>query len=117
MAFYDDMAATVTELLDEFGREMALRRMAESSYDPATGETTGGGQVDLPTVGLFRSMTAEYAATNQVLAGDRLAIIDASQEPRASDRLVAGAEVLTIVRIESINPAGTPLAYRLQVRS
>lgn len=117
MAFYDEMAATVTELLDEFGREMALRRSAESSYDPATGETTGGGEVDLPTIGLFRSMTAEYAATNQVLAGDRLAIIDASQEPSASDRLVAGADALTIVRIEAINPAGTPLAYRLQVRS
>lgn len=33
-----------------------------------------------------------------------------------TDKLVVGADVLTIVNIQAINPAGTPIAYRLQVR-
>lgn len=116
MDFYDEMAATVTELLDEFGRPLVLRRKSEASYDPATGQTTGGGLLELDTIGLFRTITAEYAMANQVLSGDRMVILGPAQEPMATDRLLAGTEVLTIVKIETVKPADTALAYRLQVR-
>lgn len=43
-------------------------------------------------------------------------ILDASVAPELTDKLVVDASALTIVNIEAINPAGTPLAYRLQVR-
>jgi len=117
MAFYERMAATATRLLGNYGQPMALRRVSGATDDPATGETTGGVPTDMPTVGVFTSISADYAAANQVLAGDRLVVLDASQEPLMGDRLVAGGHSLAIVRIEPINPAGTPLAYRLQVRS
>jgi hypothetical protein len=43
-------------------------------------------------------------------------LLDASVAPELTDKIVVGASVLAIVNIESINPAGTPLAHRLQVR-
>lgn len=33
-----------------------------------------------------------------------------------TDKLVNGAEVLTIIKIMPINPAGIPVAYKVQVR-
>jgi hypothetical protein len=32
------------------------------------------------------------------------------------DKLVVGADVLTIVNVQAVNPAGVAIAYRLQVR-
>jgi hypothetical protein len=117
MTFYERMAATATRLLRERGQNLALRRLtAGGDYDPATGTGAPGVPVDLPTVGLFRDFTEEWAATSQIMDGDRMAVLDASQMPLLTDRLIAGNDVLTIVKIKPINPAGTPVAYRLQVR-
>jgi len=33
-----------------------------------------------------------------------------------TDKLVVGDAVLTVVNVQAINPAGTPIAYKLQVR-
>jgi len=32
------------------------------------------------------------------------------------DKLVVGNAVLTVVNIQAVNPAGVPIAYKLQVR-
>lgn len=45
-----------------------------------------------------------------------MAVIDASHAPQMTDKLVVGSDVLSIVNIITINPAGTPVAYKLQVR-
>jgi hypothetical protein len=33
-----------------------------------------------------------------------------------TDKLIVGDAVLTIVNVQAVNPAGTPIAYKLQVR-
>lgn len=114
---YAHMAATATRLLTENGQSMALRRASGGTFDPVTGTTTGASSEDLPTVGILQAITTSYALANEVEDGDRLAMVDASQEPALTDKLVVGANVYGIVKIQPINPAGTPVAYRLQVRS
>jgi hypothetical protein len=51
-----------------------------------------------------------------VQTGDKLAVIDASQAPQMTDKLVDGANIWQVVDIDTINPAGTPIAYFVRVR-
>jgi len=114
--FYGDMSAAATELLAEFGKSLVLRRTNPGTYDPVTGRETGGSTDDLPTTGLYTKISADYIATHQVQTGDKLAVIDASQEPQMTDKLVDGANVWQVVDIDKIDPAGTPIAYFVRVR-
>jgi hypothetical protein len=86
------------------------------TYDPITGTTTGGTTTDLPTTGLYTKISADYIATHQVQTGDKLAVIDASQEPQMTDKLIDGANVWQVVDIDAINPAGTAIAYFVRIR-
>lgn len=54
--------------------------------------------------------------TNEVQSGDRMAIIGPQVAPQLTDKLMVGASALTIVNIVPVNPAGTAVAYKLQVR-
>ena len=54
--------------------------------------------------------------TNQVESGDRMAVIGPTVAPQLTDKLMVGASALTIVNIVPVNPAGTAIAYKLQVR-
>lgn len=69
----------------------------------------------MPTTGLYTKITADYIATHQVEAGDKLAVIDASQAPQMTDKLVDGSSVWQIIDIDAIDPAGTPLAYKVRM--
>jgi hypothetical protein len=95
---------------------MALRRVTAGTYDPLSGTTTGGTSADAPCQGILKQITDEYAKAFAVEANDQLAVIDGSVEPLMTDLLVVGASALAIVKIIAVNPAGTPLAYTLQVR-
>jgi hypothetical protein len=113
---YNRMAATATRLLTDNGQPMALRRTSGGTFDPVTGTTTGQSTADLATVGVMLDIDTSYALANEVQDGDLLAMVDASQTPLLTDKLVVGAEVYGIVKIMPLNPAGTPVAYKLQVR-
>jgi hypothetical protein len=95
---------------------MALRRVTNGTYDPVLGTATGGTSADAPCHGIFKQITDEYAKAFAVEANDQLTVIGGSVEPLMTDLLVVGASALAIVKIIAVNPAGTPLAYTLQVR-
>ena len=78
---YASLAATATRLLTDDGQPMTLRRTVPGTSDPVTGTTTGGSTQDLATTGIFTKIGTGYALTNQVEAGDRMALIDGSQAP------------------------------------
>lgn len=44
-------------------------------------------------MGLYVAMSADYIATHQVEASDRLAIVDGSVEPKLTDKLIDGDSV------------------------
>lgn len=116
MAFYDDMAATATELLTEFGAPVTLARTTGESTHPVTGVVTPGTDDTKTTIGILKKYPDNFIDGTRILSGDRMLILDASVQPLMTDRPVIGEQQWTPVSIETINPAGTPLTYSVQVR-
>lgn len=113
---YTSLASTATRLLNRFGRALQVKRTTPGVYDPVTGKETGATTTLYATVGAFMKITTAYAATHEVQTGDRMLMLDASIAPALTDKIEVDAAELAIVNIDEINPAGTPLAYSLQVR-
>lgn len=134
MTFYSEMAADVTDLLTEFGRSIILSRPAYN-FDNNTNQPSSGGLVNHTTVGLFTEINKDLIDGSRIQSTERIMVIDASVAPQMGDLLdvsgIVQAEAVgaapgvilsagqsvawTIVKIREINPAGTPLAYFLQV--
>lgn len=108
---YDDLAETVTDLLTEFGQAITLSRYS-ATFNSVTGKDSAASTASLTTVGVWQSIRAELIDGSRIQAGDKLLIIDASVTPAMGDKV----DGWQIVDITTINPAGTALAYRLQVR-
>lgn len=124
MAFYDDMAATATELLTEFGQVVTFERVA-ATFDPVTGIDSSRTVSTYTTVAVEVPIRDALIDGSRIVVGDKFLIIDASEQPCMGDKLkrtdlssvIPTEELYSIVAIEPINPAGTPIAYRLQVRA
>jgi hypothetical protein len=116
MAFYDDMAATATELLAEFGAPIAITRETGGSRDPVTGVETPGTVETFTPSGVLKPYPARLIDGTLIQAGDRELIIDASMTPLMTDRPLVSGREWAIVRITTVNPAGTPIVHRLQLR-
>jgi len=112
--FYEDMQATATGLIAEFGMALYLLRQA-GEPDPIEGEVSGAGESALATRGVFLSRTVGMVRESLAEGAERMAVIDASVAPRLNDRLRQGTDVFKLVRIDEIKPAELPLAYILHV--
>lgn len=118
MTFYDDMAATALSLLAEFGTPIVLQRDSGETFDPVTDVVTPGSTANLTVSGVFSKTTQSVKDSfgGNVQSGDRVLIIDATQTPQTSDRVVVGGYPWKIVEIQPVSPAGIALIYRVLVR-
>jgi len=118
MTIYDEFAAMVTELLQPppagYGKRVVLRD-SNVIADPTALEEVPDAPVDLPTIGAYPSMMQRYIRESLVTGAARVLVIDASVEPKMQHKVVDGADLVPIVKIDTINPAGTPIAYFLQL--
>lgn len=118
MTFYSGLAATATKLLTEKGRLMIIRRKGMASSDPAAGTVTESPPVDYTVNGVLVGYKDFFAATDLVQRGDRKALIEAGVvTPTKEDQLIVDGRAWTIIDVEAVNPAGTPVLFKLQVRS
>lgn len=120
---------TVRPLIREFGQLVTLKTPGVDStpnddYDPVTGLPGTGGQVPPPVqvqvwgvnVGLTRDFVARVGSEN-IVAGDQVFLLDASVPPMANTQLVtADGIVYSIVRVETLAPAGVAVMHEVQVR-
>lgn len=113
-AFWDEMAQVCTDLLTDLGAHVSLKHQSPA-FDPIDGEAAGS--VDpSTTIGLVISRNSKLVQDRLVEGATDIAVIDASVEPLMSDRFVdADGDEFTIVEIDKINPAGTPVAYFLHL--
>ena len=114
---YAGMAATATRLLKNYGQPMAIRRTTGDTYSPITGVSTGGTTADTANVGVFATISNAFATDFDIVTGDRIAVVDSTIAPLVSDKLVVATVVYSIINVQSISPAGVPVAYRIQVRA
>ena len=117
MSFYAALAATAKKMLTEKGRPMVVRRKGVTNSDPAAGTVTTSAPVDFTVNGLLLGYKDFFAASDLVQRGDRKAVLEAGVvTPTKEDRLVVDGQSWTIIDVETINPAGTPILHKLQVR-
>ena len=117
--FYDDAAATVLEMLTEFGQVIRLNRANAGAYDPATGEVGAGVVVTYTGMGVVLSYRQEQIDGTLILAGDRRMYVAANMAtaPRPGDTVILADETIVAVVISSpFAPDGTLVYHDIQCR-
>ena len=116
MSFYKSKAATVTRLLKEYGQTVTLVRDSGKYIDPVTGICKPGAIEKLEFSGILKEIESSLINGTEIIQGDKLLILDTSHTPQKGDKVSGIDGDWQIVRIVSLNPAGVPLAYKVQVR-
>lgn len=103
MIDYSAIRATARALLEEFGAELTLTREGSGgTYDPVSGETTGGADVTLSGVGVLVSFSNRELANGAIQVTDKKLIF--SGDPLAIGDNLNGWRVLSI---NDIDPDGS----------
>lgn len=110
------MAATTVALLAKFGTSVVLARVTGASTDPITGVVTPGSDASVTTTGILKPYKDSMIDGVRILASDRELVITNEQAPLPTDKPTLDGEEWAIVNITEMNPAGTVIAYKLQVR-
>lgn len=124
---YDQAYETALSLLTSFGQPIILRRLSET-FDPASGMLVETGSVDGTVMGVITSMpqswqgggsseTSQFSDRGIPLAiGERMVIIDGTIAPLMTDVVVIRGDEWRIVGIETVNPGGLAIVYKLAVK-
>lgn len=115
---YAGLKADVDALLAEFGQDCKLRRAgAPVVVDPVEGTVTGGAPVEYPVVGVITDYSDRMIDGEVIMRGDRIVYIQATERPMRGDTFVEqnGTE-WQVVDFDSVDPAGTPVVFSLQLR-
>jgi len=118
MSFYEGLAATASKQLLDKGRPLILRRLGVPTNDPISGSVTQLPPVDFTVNGVLVGYKDHLVATDLVQRGDRRAILEAGVvTPSKDDQLIVEGRAWTIIDVDTVSPAGTPVLFKLQVRS
>jgi hypothetical protein len=118
MTFYEEMAATASELLAEFGAPVVLERVdSDGVFDPVAG-TDSSTTKTLNTTGLSQRVTKRWRDElgPGVENGDSILVLDPGVKPEIGDKATIGALSMAVVQVVEVSPAGIPLIYFAQVR-
>ena len=112
MTFYSDMAKLATDMIDEFGRAMILRKYTISGTDYAPIKTP----VDSPVTGVVTTFKRSDIDGTLIREGDKMILIDSAIEPSKADSVIDEGFVYEVVDIIDITPGDTSILYKLHVR-
>lgn len=124
MTFYQKSAATALKLITKFGQTVTIKRVV-STPDPVTGSATSmevNGTlkaVVLPVASTAKSLftEADNNLREALIRGKIRFILAAASgatfQPVANDVVVVGSETYTLIGCAPLNPAGTPLVYKM----
>ena len=115
-AFYARRAAGVAKLLARRGQTISVTRTAGGSVHPVTGVVTPGTTQTLSAKGIMRPYPDKLIDGTRITASDREVILDDSFEPALTDLLQIGGQSWSVQEVTAVNPAGTPIVYRVRAR-
>ena len=129
MAFYDEMAQTALEMLQEFGAPVTFTRVTPGTYDPDTGTTTpnvtttwAGTAAILPaSAGTIEAFDVRFQDGTLIETNLRALLVAAlglTNQPKPADTVTfADGSVWTSLGCTPLGPDGvTPLVYNVTVR-
>lgn len=118
--FYEEMQDVASELLQENGRPLIVRRVADSAPDPTKPwKVTSSSSSDTPVVGVVMTMAVNMREGTKLQRGDSLVLISAKDIPGGildTDFIVDGIRVLSIQNLILIQPGPTELIYKMIAR-
>jgi hypothetical protein len=119
MSLYEKLSETADRLVAKFGQDIEIMRASTSEPNPVTGvgEDRTGGPYD--AIAVLLPYPDRVIDGTRIQAGDRnliMSVGDADYAPILSDRPIVNEQEWTIVKIDTISPAGTDVLYKLQVR-
>lgn len=119
MAFdYDDIAATASELLAEFGQDVTLTRGTAGTYNPATGKATVS-----DTTATGKGVVLDYNQRDidgtLIRQGDQRVYlsVDIGVTPQTGDSLTLGGKEWAVITSRTLAPAGTAVIHDVQIRA
>jgi len=114
---YQCLAGTVAREIAEKGRDIILRRRSHG-FDPATGQMNETVS-EQSLRGLFTLYELSQRDGTTVRQGDQallLAAEDLTAAPSEADEVIDDGSSWQVMSVERLQPGGTALLYRLQVR-
>jgi hypothetical protein len=116
--FYDRMASTASRLIIKFGQKITIVRMEGESDHPITGVNTAGVKRNKRVSGILQTYPDKLIDGTQIVSSDRLLILEPKVEPEMTDKININNQGWDwdIENIKVSSPAGTPLAYFVQLR-
>jgi hypothetical protein len=124
---YNEITVNAREALQGAGFLMTLRRATLGTYNPATGEYSGGSTTDYPIVGILQAQSLGTTGGvgqnffNGVLVqtDDQFVLLAASAgdvDPAPGDLLIITGVTYSIVTMIPVRPGGVDLMYRVLAR-
>jgi len=117
MAFYDNMAATATNLIRKFGQEVILSRIIGETFDGPSGEYTGGTATDWTGFGARFEYSSYNIDVVNILSTDIKLLLELVAEiPKIGDTVEVDSRKYEVINVKSIAPATSVVYYELQLR-
>jgi hypothetical protein len=118
---YADIAATVVEMLAEFGEPLTLVRNdggGGGTYDPDTSTVVDSPEATHTANAIQVQLESEMIDGTLIQANDRRFLIapDLGLEPAPGDAVTYNARTFAVVSCQPMMPAGVPLAYDVIAR-
>ena len=124
--FYGNMAEVALQKIEQFGRDITIRRKTADTVDPVTGTVIPGAEMvgTIKAVILSASKGTIEAFDNRLVNGSLIdeklryvlaAAKGAPFEPKSVDMLDFDGATWTVLGCTPLNPAGTPLLYPMGV--
>jgi len=116
MSIYTRSDATVIRLLTKYGQTVTLKRSSGLTLDPIIGATGTETVTEIETKGIVQEYSNKELEQSAIQSSDRKITLTSTQEPLLTDVISVGGKDFKPIRIETMNPAGVILAYKIQAR-
>ncbi len=117
-AFYNDLAATAKDLIDEFGVDWTLKSSSRGTYDPVL-NTKPTESITSTTVKVVRFEYSEKEVNNETIKmGDCKVILSAQTSNIDRQDTIVDPDGVTwsIVKVMDTKPGGSVIYHELQIR-
>lgn len=114
---YSAPAAAAHRMLARFGRQIVLVRVETGDYDPDTGDAANV-ETQYAGTGAVFAYSQRDMDGDQVRTGDQRLLLSAENVPvpRTGDQVLIGEDLWSVVRCDTLAPAGVPVLHTVQIQ-